>query len=110
MNEAGNSACDWLTYYSPPIAGSLTIHNKPRLNKRGAQHQPEVQYRNVCLIAMDSMKMELPAFGEHVFQADYIQKKRHRRVSIEQNIVPLLSVAVRCQSFVYKNIILCAET
>ncbi|CAG5123179.1 unnamed protein product, partial [Candidula unifasciata] len=32
---------------------------------------------------MDSVKMELPSFGEHVFQADYIQKKRNRRGKVE---------------------------
>lgn len=37
--------------------------------------------RDTGRMTMDSMKMELPAFGERVFQADYIQKKRHRRVS-----------------------------
>ncbi|XP_012936857.1 M-phase phosphoprotein 8 [Aplysia californica] len=35
------------------------------------------------MAAVDSMNVDVRAVGDHVFQADYIQKKRHRRGKVE---------------------------
>lgn len=83
MNKTCRLRADWLTYSHRRFQPWLTIPTpqQTRLNKCGLQDvQVHIKATSRPCV-MNSVNMELPAFGEHVFQADYIQKKRHRRVS-----------------------------